>query len=59
MRAAHARDDAEAAGMIAPLGNLHVSQVARGEPDTRRFVVRDVGGTRIHLHQRLFLLIAG
>src|SRR6186713_672632 len=52
MRATHAWNDAEAARMIAALGNLHVGEMARREPKARRFVIGDVNGSRGDIEQR-------
>ncbi len=40
MAAPHARNDAEAARMIAALRDLHVGEVRRGQPEPRRVPVR-------------------
>ncbi len=45
MRAPHAGNDAEAARMIAALGDLDVGEVARRQPEARRRVVGDVART--------------
>src|SRR5213596_2580600 len=52
MGAAHTRDDAKTAGMIAALGNFKVSEMRRSQSISRR---RDIGnetGAMIHLQQR-------
>ena len=46
MPAAHLRDDAKAAGMIAAFGNFQIRAVRRREPKARGIVIRDVGRTR-------------
>src|ERR1035437_238150 len=44
MRATNAGDDAEAAWMVAPFGDLDVGKVARRQPKARSGVVGDVAG---------------
>ena len=51
---AHPGDDAEGAGVIASLGDLHIGGVRGGEADTGRVVVGDVGGSPGDLDKRLF-----
>jgi len=41
----HPRDDAEAAGVIAALGDLHIGKMLGGQPEPGRGVIRDVSGT--------------
>jgi hypothetical protein len=53
MRAAHPRDDAETARMIAPLGNLHIREMIRRQSKPGRIERRDVIGPRVDLDQRL------
>ena len=44
VRTAHPRDDAEAARMVAPLGDFHIGEVLRGEAEARGLKLRDVVG---------------
>ena len=44
MRAAHARDDAEAARMIAAFGDFHVSEMTRREAEARRAEIGNESG---------------
>ena len=46
MPAAHLRDDAKTAGMIAAFGDFQINAVRRGEPKTRRVVIGNVSRTR-------------
>jgi hypothetical protein len=52
MAAAHPGDDAEAARVVAALGDLHVGEVARGEAEARGLVVGDVDGAGGDIEQR-------
>src|SRR5207244_7199658 len=45
--AAHLRDHAKTAGMIAALGNLHISRMGRRQPKARRVVIRNVTRSRV------------
>ena len=53
MRAAHTRDDAKAARMVASLGNLYIRKVVRGQPKTRRLKLGDIVWPRVNVDQRL------
>ena len=53
VRAAHARDDAKTARMIAALCNLHIREVIRCQSKPGRLKCRDVIGPRVNIDQRL------
>ena len=59
MRAAHSRDDAKAARMIAPLGNLYIRKMIRRQAQTGRLERRDVIRPRVDVNQRLTRLFSG
>ena len=59
MRAAHPRDDAKTARMIAPLGNLHIREMIRRQSKPRRLKCRDVIGPRVNIDQRLTRYLGG
>ena len=52
MGTAHARNNAEAAGMIAALSDFKVGKVPRCEPKAWRGVVRNVIRSEVHFHGR-------
>ena len=52
MRAAHPRNDAETARVIAALGNLHVREMFGREPEARRVEIRNEIGPRVDLDNR-------
>src|SRR4051794_21998278 len=52
MRAAHARDDAKTAWMIAAFRDFQICEVARGQAKARRDVIRDVLRARRDVEQR-------
>ena len=52
VRSAHPRDDAEAARMIAALGDLHIGEVLRRETEPRGLELRDVVGPHGDIHRR-------
>ena len=51
MAAAHARDDAETARMIAALGDFHVGEMSGREPKTRRGEIGNVSGPGVDVQQ--------
>src|SRR2546423_15402916 len=52
MRAAHPRDDAEAARMIAAFGDSQVSSVSRRKTEPRCGEIRDIRWALVNLDQR-------
>ena len=52
MRAAHAGNDAEAAGVVAALGDLEIGEMLRSKTKPGRLPARDVVRPEIHFHQR-------
>ena len=52
VRAAHPGNDAEAARMVAALGDFQVGKMFRREPETRRLEIRNEDRTGGHFQQR-------
>src|SRR5439155_10301692 len=52
MAAAHSRDDAETAWMIAAFSNLHICEMLRGQPKPWRAEIRNVLRPEIDRNQR-------